>query len=306
MVHTDGVFAGMAFAVSYAAKNKEKDRILSLIQQNGGLVLEKGFDELFYIPSLSDTESFTPSESKCRPSPAPTDDSTDPTEALTLSPRAKSLGFVALIADQHSRRAKYIQALALSLPCLSARWVLDSVHAGTPAQWPRYLLPAGESVYLFGAIRSRTLAPYDVRHAKLAETVRARERLLQGGKVLLVGPGGKAWEAKKAYAFLTIALGATNVCRVGSLEAAKVALEQEGESWRWVYVDGRIEDAERVLFQDVGVGKAAGSRKRKRGGAFGDSADDGREKMVAGNGKVKIVGDEFVVQSLILGSLLEE
>lgn len=308
MISADGVFGGMAFAVSYSANNSEKDRVLNLIQRNGGLVLEQGFDELFNVLELSDSEAPSPSKSKHRPSPAPTDDSTEGVEALTLSSRAKSLGFVALIADKHSRRAKYVQALALSLPCLSGRWVIDSAAAGTAAQWPKYLLPAGESAYLYGAIRSRTLTPYDVTSAKLTDTFRTRDRLLQGGRVLLVGQGGKVkWESRKAYAFLTIALGATNVRRVGSLDAAKQILEQEGEMWKWVYVDGKIDDAERELFGVIaGEGDAGGakvaSRKRKRGDA---DVGVGKDKMVASNGKVKIVGDEFVVQSLILGSLLE-
>ncbi|GAB7347038.1 hypothetical protein MBLNU459_g3182t2 [Dothideomycetes sp. NU459] len=297
-----------------AAKTAEKDRVLALIQEHGGLLLDNGFDELFNVVEVADTGHESPNKSNHRPSPAPTDDGTDALDALTLTPKAKSLGFVALIADKHSRRAKYVQALALSLPCLSPRWIIDSVTSGSAVPWPKYLLPAGESVYLFGAIRSRTLEPFDVAEAKLAEVFQSRKKLLHGGRVLLVGQGGKAkWESRKAYAFLTIALGATAVRRVAGLPAAKHIIEQEEGSWTWVYVDGSVEEAEQLLFggsgDDAATAAAAAaaakapSKKRKRaGGVPGDS----KEKMVAGNGTVKIVGDEFVVQSLILGALIEE
>ncbi|KAF1346146.1 hypothetical protein BDV97DRAFT_359860 [Delphinella strobiligena] len=304
VVRVDGVFAGMAFAVSYSSNNAEKDHVLGLIQKNGGLVLEHGFNELFnFIEPSTDTDIPTPSKSKHRVSPAPTDDSsgTDGTEVLSLTPRAKSLDFVALIADKHSRRAKYVQALALNLPCLSGRWVLDSMAAGSAVEWPKYLLPAGESAYLYGAVRSRTLIPYDVTSAKLADTFRSRDQLLQGGRVLLVGPSQKAkWEVRKTYAFLTVALGATSVRRVMNLDAAKKILERGDESWKWVYVDGKVEDAERVLF-----GTGGGESGNVRGSATAKKKNEDKDKMVAGNGNVKIVGDEFVIQSLILGSLLE-
>ncbi|TIA40155.1 hypothetical protein D6C78_02747 [Aureobasidium pullulans] len=289
-----GIFSGMAFAVSYSADSPEKNRVLELIQSQGGLTLEKGFDELFSVKDLGDA-----SEEAATPSSTATND----TDALILSARAQTLGFVALIADKHSRRAKYVQALALSLPCLSGRWILDSVACTAPLPWTKYLLPAGESAFLSGAVRSRTLTSYLPTTVKLAQTVQERERLLQGGRVLLVsaGAGGRKWEARRAYAFLTVALGASVVRRVSGLDSAKRILDSE-EGWGWVYVEGTVEEAETVLFRDGSVestGAAKKGRKRKRD-------EDAKEKMVATgrDGKVRIVGDEFVVQSLILGDLM--
>jgi hypothetical protein len=289
-----GIFSGMAFAVSYSADSPEKNRVLEYISTHGGLILDKGFDELFSVRDLGDA----PEESR-----SPSSSATDGTDALILSARAKTLGFVALIADKHSRRAKYVQALALSLPCLSGRWILDSIASGTVLPWTKYLLPAGESAFLSGAVRSRTLTSYVPKTVKLAQTIQDRERLLQGGRVLLVsaGAGGRKWEARRAYAFLTVALGASVVRRVSGFDAAKRILDAE-EGWGWVYVEGTIEEAESILFRNGSVedgGTARKGRKRKR-------EDDGREKMVAvgRDGKVRIVGDEFVVQSLILGDLM--
>lgn len=289
-----GILSGMAFAVSYSADSPEKNRVLEYIQTHGGLVLDKGFDELFSVRDLGDA----PNEAG-----SPSSSAANDTDALILSARAQTLGFVALIADKHSRRAKYVQALALSLPCLSGRWILDSIAAGTPLPWSKYLLPAGESAFLSGAVRSRTLTPYVPTTVKLAQTIQDRERLLQGGRVLLVsaGAGGRKWEARRAYAFLTVALGASVVRRVSGLESAKRILDAE-EGWGWAYVEGTIEEAESILFRNGSVedgGTAKKGRKRKR-------EDDGKEKMVAvgRDGKVRIVGDEFVVQSLILGDLM--
>ncbi|KAG9951152.1 hypothetical protein KCU85_g3034, partial [Aureobasidium melanogenum] len=289
-----GMFSGMAFAVSYSADTPEKNRVLELIQAHGGLTLEKGFDELFSVKDLDDVPEDTHPVSSS---------ATNDTDALVLSTRAQTLGFVALIADKHSRRAKYVQALALSLPCLSGRWILDSIASATPLPWTKYLLPAGESAFLSGAVRSRTLSPYLPTTTKLAQTIQDREKLLQGGRVLLVnaGAGGRKWEARRAYAFLTVALGASVVRRVSGLDSAKRILDAE-DGWEWVYVEGTIEEAENMLFRDGSVedpGIAKKGRKRKR-------EDEGKEKMVAigRDGKVKIVGDEFIVQSLILGDLM--
>lgn len=313
-----GVFAGMAFAVSYISHTAEKDSIMDLIQRHGGQVLETGFEQLFSVPDLPDPATPAPQRTSVTPANINEDADADAhTADLSLTPAARSLGFVALIADRHSRRAKYIQALALSLPCLSGRWILDSVARGAPLPWPKYLLPAGESAYLGGATRSRTLEGYEVGGARLVETMRGRARLLAdgegagvdghgdaegtgGGGVLLVVSGGqKKWVQRKTYAFLTFALGAARVRRVGSLAAAKEALVLEEGRWKWVFVDGRVEEAEKVLFGGV---------KRKREDEIsGSGSGRGKEtKMVAMKDGVRVVADEFVVQSLILGALVEE
>ncbi|KAK3088926.1 radiation sensitive protein rad9, partial [Teratosphaeriaceae sp. CCFEE 6253] len=65
-------------------------------------------------------------------------------KGLVLKAKYKHLGFVALVADRHSRRAKYMQALALGLPTLSGRWLADSLDAEDdhPVPWAKYLLAA--------------------------------------------------------------------------------------------------------------------------------------------------------------------
>ncbi|KAJ9629833.1 radiation sensitive protein rad9 [Taxawa tesnikishii (nom. ined.)] len=178
-----GIFTGMAFAVSYLrdGAGTEKERVLDLLQSHGARLLDIGFDELFEVPELPDPSITTPGPKNT--TSTGTDSSGQGSGELKLKPEARVLGFVALIADHPSRRAKYMQALALGLPCLSGRWVLDSADKGKPLAWPKYLLAAGESVYLGGATKSRMLAPYDIEGARLEEVVRRRERLLADAAV---------------------------------------------------------------------------------------------------------------------------
>ena len=290
------VFSNMAFAISYSSqKETEKANITRLILENGGRVLDEGFDELFILPALFPT---SPSKSPRR---TISTISNTPTP-LTLCPSATNLGFTALIADIHSRRAKYMQALALNIPCLSGRWIFDCISRNQLLAWDRYLLPAGESAFLDGAVRSRTFSnshttSTDAAVSRLKDTIEQRPRLLDGHSVVLVMGKGKAEEKRKAYLFLTHALGARRVERVRDVAAAK-RLVEGGEEWGWVYVeDGKLEGARQELVRDVEERKG---KKRKRGGALAGGNGDGRK------GGVKVVGDDFVVQSLILGALLEE
>lgn len=302
------IFAGMAFAISYVADDTQKATVISMINSHGGFVLEDGFEELFDLPNVVSSSETSPQKSPPQKQRVPTS-IVNETAGLQLKPDYKELNFVALIADRHSRRAKYMQALALGLPTLSGRWVVDSLDSARnaslanddaiPLSWDRYLLPAGESSYLGGAIRSRTLAPYDASKSSLATIVASRSILLDGASVVIVAPknGKGGWEKRRTYAFLTIALGAGSVKRVQDLSEAKELVRQDPEAPMWVYVDGSCADAETLLF-----GKAAPGKKRKRGGqvVVKDEA-----KMSACAGSVRIVNDEFVVQSLILGGLIE-
>ncbi|KXL44774.1 MAG: hypothetical protein FE78DRAFT_71476 [Acidomyces sp. 'richmondensis'] len=296
------VFGGMAFAISYGSNESEKADVTRLIQRNGGLILEGGFDELFELPNLDDNGVISPRAEVTGES------------GLKLKSKYAHLGFVALIADRYSRRAKYMQALALGLPTLSGRWIVDCLHAAAdpnnlpPPPWWRYLLPAGESVYLSGAVRSRTIQYYDATTATVANIIAGRELLLNGDGVLIVAAKkNKAmWERRKAYAFLTLALGAGAVRRVDDMKEVKAltsSMDGVGRRWKWVYVEGSVAEACTSLFGRRGAGS---SMKRKRNNDDGVVVGKANAKaMSASDGNVKIVNDEFVVQSLILGALVE-
>lgn len=267
---SSALFKDVVFAVSQIEQEDRRKQTIDHIVSNGGHLVDDGFDELFTIPG------FEPTSPSSKRSPNPI------TPAFRLTPQAESLGFTCLIADRHGRKTKYIQALALGIPCLATRWVHDCVAKQRLLPWEPYLLPSGESTFLNGAVRSRLLPSYAPDTARLATIIESRPQWLSDRSVLLV----MGEEKRKAYLFLTHALGARKVARAGGLEAAKRMLAA-GEEWDWVYVEGGEESAERVL--------RGGKRKRGR-------SDGG----VGGCGKVRVVGDQFVIQSLILGRLMEE
>ena len=289
------LFDTMAFAISFQGKkpgetadqHSERTSMLKTlerrIQQAGGKVLSSGFDELFEVHPVKSaaTSPVSPSE---------------PDQEIKLLPAAKSAGFAALIADGHSRKAKYMQALALGLPCVATRWITTCLDSGELIDWGPYLLCAGQSRFLGDAIRSRNLVPYDAATARLADIIDSRSRLLSGDRILLVMK--KAEEGKKkAYIFLARVLGAS-LSRVYSVEEARAKLkaaEDLGQPFDWVYVDDRAEKAD--LFVSSTAPPKEG-RKRKRGSTA----------VVTGPlpKRIRTLSNELVIQSLILGRLIED
>ncbi|KAL3469855.1 hypothetical protein BJX99DRAFT_251655 [Aspergillus californicus] len=297
--HSNGVFSGMVFAVSYGDKSEVKYRITKMILENDGQILEDGFNELFEV-SLN-APLATPSKSQAQRSPGGNDN-------LRLKPGVDEVGFTCLIADKHSRRPKYMQALALNLPCLSDRWVEDCVAKGKVLDWEIYLLPAGESSYLNGATKSRILMPYLATKARLLETVAARPNLLKGQSVLLItGRNGKAdEERRKAYIFLTYALGASKIERVPDIQSARTILDQsqsdeEAPSWDWIYVDDDDKVGSKAIAAgSFGAGSFMSKKRRKSKLLESVNGDD-----LGLDSSVQVVGNEFVCQSLILGRLVD-
>jgi hypothetical protein len=106
----------------------------------------------------------------------------------------------------------------------------------------------------------------------------------------------KALEGKKmAYVFLARVLGAslTRVYGVEEARAEMKAAEDAGLPFDWVYVDGKPE--EEALFATGPVG----AKKRKRASVAGGAAQPPVKR-------VRTLSDELVIQSLILGRLIEE
>ena len=268
-----GVFDNMAFALTFVDEPAEKDRIAELIQKSGGYILPDGFDELFDTSTVN----------------------TGPPGlgTITIKPRYQNLGFTALLADRYSRRRKYIQALALRLPILSSYWAVDTVRSGAsqPLPYAPYLLPAGESAYLGYTIRSlvlqsTTTAPSSARLATMLDTERPGGNLLSGKSVLLVSTSASAQSRGRpksgtsstvaTFAFLIRAMGA------GRVQIATATREREDMlrgAWDVVFVEGATSEA----------------MARAACGLEGEDDDDRGTRLV---------WDELVVQSLILGKLV--
>ncbi|KAI0599120.1 hypothetical protein F4775DRAFT_551547 [Biscogniauxia sp. FL1348] len=289
--HRQGIFEGMVFAISFQEQPKsqrgkerhiDRNAVERMIRQEGGRILADGFNALFTFKPLPSTNT----------SPA----SVMPSSLQLLD---EETGFTALIADGHSRKVKYMQALALGIPCLAPRWVTTCVSKRELVDWSSYLLCAGPSALLGDAIRSRNLRPYDASTAKLVDVIRHRPKLLEESKILLVMKKSKNEEKRLPYVFLAQVLGASLV-RVHTLEEARARLRQaeaeEKEVFNWVYVDDHLQDAQTALF---GTGEGA-SRKRKRQSAVSGNGNDRPPK------RIRTLNDELVIQSLILGRLIEE
>lgn len=277
----DGVFRNMAFAITNVDRADENERVKNHITSNGGLVLSTGLDELFHIPVLLRTTT-------------PADLNAD--TSFRLTPTAKDIGFTCLIADKYCRTAKFIQALSLGVPCLSSRWITHCVAKQRILPWAPYLLPSGESAFLGGAVRSRVLQPFDAETATLSDMVEHRPRMLNGASVLIIMEKGQE-KSMRQHPLITHALGASRISRaISDASAAKSVADAQalGEPWDWVFCYDREREIEEKLFGGNGTGK-----KRKRG-RESDFRPPGKK------GKTRVVGNEFVIQSLILGMLIEE
>jgi DNA repair protein Crb2 Tudor domain len=240
-----GIFSNMAFAISYDDPAR-KTTLANLLCANSGLLLGDGFHELLQLDSME------------------------------LKPQSAGLGFTALLADRHSRKEKYMQALALNLPCISGKWIEVCVTKQTLVDWQPYLLPAGESLMLEGATRSRVLPNTDLANTRLSNVLDARPNFFNGASVIVVMGRGKPEAKRKPYLFLTRALGAGRIERVDDAKCAKALLIDH--DFDWVLVDDREVQTAKTLLQKVNQAKAG----------------------------PKVVGNEFIVQSLILGKLYEE
>ena len=282
-----GLFDNMVFAITNVNRVEDHARITQEILSNGGRILQVGFDELFHIPDLDIT---SPSK------PSPNESRFEPTEM------SMGLGFTCLIADAHCRRAKYIEALALGIPCLAPRWIQDCISKHRILPWIPYLLSSGESTYLNGAVRSRHLQPYAAETATLPSALENRPKLLDGHSVLLIMSKSEE-KTMKSHPLITHALGASKVSRAINVDVAAKAIAEaqaNGEPWDWVYSHDDEKGVETKLFG--GGGDKAG-RKRKRGR---ERESEGVGLVAGVKGRTKVVGNEFVIQSLILGQLVDD
>jgi len=253
-----GLLANMAFAISYDDAAR-KNTLAELIQSNGGFVLQGSFHDLLEPDSMD------------------------------LRPQYRHVGFTALLTERHSRKEKYMQALALDLPCLSGRWIEACTTADQVVDWQMYLLPAGESIELDGATRSRVMRAMDPTSVKLSQMISSRPTVLSGANVAVVMGRGKAEMKRKPYPFLIQALGARRVEKVADVKAAEELVSGD-EPFDWVIVDDRdMPAAEKLL-------SAEGRKGRDDDGDDDDGGHPGRPGC-------RVAGNELIVQSLILGKL---
>lgn len=281
VAQTEGLFGGMIFALSFSqSKSQERTKLEARIAQAGGTIVNDGFEPLFEQSAILST-------------PTPIYDEDAP---LRLVESFSEGGFTAVIADGHSRKPKYMQALALGLPCLAHQWVTACLNKGEIVSWEDYLLCSGSSAVLDNAIRSRKLDTYPAAEAQLANVVECRSKLLEGQKVLVVMDSKKSRaEAKQPYIFLAQALG-PRISRVFTAQQAQQAIKKhakDGRPYQWIYVDKSAGTAESVM-SSLG---SSGGRKRKRSHSA---------SCLSAEECPRVLNDELVIQSLILGRIVQE
>lgn len=253
----DGILSNMGFALSFEEEAMRR-KMTEIVQSNGGTIIQPTFKELV-------------------------------TGDMQLKSNFRNLTFAALLADRHSRKEKYMQALAFGLPCLSGKWAEISVKRQSLVDWRDYLLPAGESRELDGAVRSRVLPPIEMAGNNLSSMFDKRPRFFTGTNVIFV-TGRPKLEKHKPHLFFVQIMSAAKVEEVVDLAAARLRLEEmEKGCTAWIIVNNKeSENAHRM----VQAFEEENASKNQRGETDG---------MV----RHRVVDTEFVMQSLILGRLCE-
>ena len=299
-----GLFKNMIFAVSYAGHDEEKTRVTKQVILNGGTILNEGLNELF----LTDDPADLARDRLPMPSPELQN------HGLSIKSSWARAGFVCVIADQYSRKEKYIQALALGLPCLAGRWIEDCVQENALVDWEPYLLPSGESSFLGDAIRSRTIRCYPAETADLSATIRSRPKFFDGKSVLFVETAKGTPNSQADLVFLIRALGSSSVGQARNIKAANAALAKAhtagGRPWDFVYDSARESDPIRLRLCNSGGGVTLAGTKRKRSSIKETTLKITKENddvsLDPNNRPTKIIDIELLVQSLVLGRLLEK
>lgn len=122
------IFSKCIFCVSIDS-TKDRNRVVKLIEDNGGLVLQKGFEEIIHFFDLETKSKDINKLIKY-----------EDLEVL------KNYGFAAVISNKVSRTLKYLESLVLNWPILSESFILDTCKNKLNFNaWSSYLLPSGKS-----------------------------------------------------------------------------------------------------------------------------------------------------------------
>ena len=268
---TTGLLAGCVFVISYENEVRRRE-LTRMLKAHGATLLDEYFTEMFEQ------------------------------DTTILRSKFGNSGFTTLLADKHSRKPKYLQALALGLPCLSGKWIEACITASKLVDWHKYLLPAGECEQLEGAARSRIMPPLEPADAKLVGMLMQRSLILQGKKVLVVtGKTAKAEAKMRNHLFFVKATGAKSVITVADAKAAKALLDDpdgDGNALDIVYVDSLELGAAEAVLNKVERANTVGKKKGRRAKRESEMAAEVQRNW-------KVLGTESLVQSLILGELVD-
>lgn len=117
-----GCFTKMFFCIT-SIEGQKKEDIRELIEENGGILIDDNWNDLFSYETTS--------------------------LGLQLAASLVEFSFGGMISNSHCRSAKYLQALALGWPVLADAFITDCVkNPECVLDWHIYLLPAGQSLAL--------------------------------------------------------------------------------------------------------------------------------------------------------------
>lgn len=213
----DGIFSGIAFSVTIHANNaSSRKRIEKRIRSNGGLLLESGPEELFEDSAFSDDYDIGP---------------------LKLKPSALDLTATVVIADGHSRRAKYLQALSLQIPCLHYTFIDACLAKKKVLDYRPYLLASGEgklddmSVLL--SMSCSHVPSLTHSHGVSHIVATRRKPLLDKNIIFVVGADETTREKRAIHLFLAWAMGCNDRTECGTLEEAHRLMTRPVDDKRW-------------------------------------------------------------------------
>ncbi|KAF9791152.1 hypothetical protein BJ322DRAFT_1000042 [Thelephora terrestris] len=167
---------------SQSPDDKHRTDIFDLIKDNGGKVIDD-WATLFPFPSTLTERSWVARRADVRL-------------------KGPAIQTVFLLADEWNQKPKYLVALALGIPCVSTRWLLDCRKNRALIDWNDYLLAAGE--YSHGLMSQRVNLRWGDKSQRLHDIYRdmhGSNSTLLGKSVLCIGlelfPPGKPKNLKR-------------------------------------------------------------------------------------------------------------
>lgn len=282
-----GIFSNMGFCLSLSDEIGDKRALIEkIIKNEGGMIIDTDFQGLFEQGTRSTQESNAIAQRVSKESRSIAYPIHQPS-FMSLRQEYASLKFVCLIVERASRKPKYLQALALGIPCVFYNWILHSDSASKLRPWQCYLLSAGVSKVLGDLEKSQVLNNWSAPDMTFGRALMQRDMTLQGIHVLFIFANQKDKSSREEMLFIARAMGADSANDVKTMKAAKIVAEDFPSCH--FYVSSMALKKARKYNQIDG--------KRKRAPSV---SDDGHSE-----GDFKIVDDEWLKQSLILGRLVD-
>ena len=290
----DGLFKHIVFIFTNSPSIKQHTS--DAVEREGGIILKgtKDIEHLFDTPKAhvaSDVQSSNTSSEAAASAP-----DYDRPGGISIKHEYKETRLAVLVADTVSRTTKYYQALALGIPCVSSRWVVDCLQSRKLKSWRQYLLAAGESEILGTTVSQQlnfTHDEIDSCYIPLSRLIARREQWLRNASILLVGNRGDDCDKRLgAYTFFASILGATNITVVEDSKEAERYLAKGQCQFDWICIDNEKDKSSSST--------SRGDRKVRKLSEM-SLTNLARASMET----VRVIDTRHITQSLILGSLVD-